>query len=130
MMRGGLANWRFKGSEIFFTILLVGSFIPYQVMIYPLVIGTIIAQWQVAPSSAGFAVTATLLASAVGGWAAGIDAVGGPVLGFFPGTSISNFSRPQAVAFMERARATLGTGFCHHPHAVPCKVELLAAHGH
>ncbi|SAI05963.1 transporter transmembrane protein [Bordetella ansorpii] len=41
-------------------------------MIYPLVIGTIIAQWQVAPSSAGFAVTATLLASAVGGWAAGI----------------------------------------------------------
>jgi glucose/mannose transport system permease protein len=36
----GLANWRFKGSEIFFTILLVGSFIPYQVMIYPLVIMT------------------------------------------------------------------------------------------
>ena len=36
----GLANWRFKGSDIFFTILLVGSFIPYQVMIYPLVILT------------------------------------------------------------------------------------------
>jgi glucose/mannose transport system permease protein len=36
----GLANWRFKGSEVFFTILLVGSFIPYQVMIYPLVILT------------------------------------------------------------------------------------------
>ena len=36
----GLANWRFKGSEIFFTILLVGSFIPYQVMIYPLEILT------------------------------------------------------------------------------------------
>jgi glucose/mannose transport system permease protein len=36
----GLANWRFKGSEIFFTILLVGSFIPYQVMIYPLVMLT------------------------------------------------------------------------------------------
>ena len=34
----GLANWRFKGSEVFFTILLVGSFIPYQVMIFPLVI--------------------------------------------------------------------------------------------
>jgi glucose/mannose transport system permease protein len=32
-----LANWRFKGSEFFFTILLVGSFIPYQVMLYPLV---------------------------------------------------------------------------------------------
>jgi glucose/mannose transport system permease protein len=35
-----LANWRFKGSEFFFTILLVGSFIPYQVMLYPLVILT------------------------------------------------------------------------------------------
>ncbi len=32
-----LANWRFKGSEIFFTILLFGAFIPYQVMLYPLV---------------------------------------------------------------------------------------------
>ena len=33
-----LANWRFKGSNAFFTILIVGAFIPYQVMIYPLVI--------------------------------------------------------------------------------------------
>ena len=33
-----LANWRFKGSNTFFTILIVGAFIPYQVMIYPLVI--------------------------------------------------------------------------------------------
>ncbi|HSS02862.1 MAG TPA: carbohydrate ABC transporter permease [Kofleriaceae bacterium] len=33
-----LANWRFKGANLFFTILIVGSFIPYQVMIYPLVI--------------------------------------------------------------------------------------------
>jgi glucose/mannose transport system permease protein len=33
-----LANWRFKGAELFFTILIVGAFIPYQVMIYPLVI--------------------------------------------------------------------------------------------
>jgi glucose/mannose transport system permease protein len=33
-----LANWRFKGAEIFFTILIVGAFIPYQVMIYPIVI--------------------------------------------------------------------------------------------
>jgi MFS family permease len=41
-------------------------------MIYPLVIGTIISQWHVLPSTAGFAVTATLLASAVGGWAGGI----------------------------------------------------------
>jgi MFS family permease len=41
-------------------------------MMYPLVIGTIISQWEVLPSTAGFAVTATLLASAVGGWGAGI----------------------------------------------------------
>lgn len=33
-----LSFWRFKGSEIFFTILLFGAFIPYQVLIYPLVI--------------------------------------------------------------------------------------------
>lgn len=33
-----LINWRFKGSEAFFVILLFGSFIPYQVMLYPLVI--------------------------------------------------------------------------------------------
>jgi len=32
-----LANWRFKGSEVFFTMI-VGAFIPYQVMIYPIVI--------------------------------------------------------------------------------------------
>ena len=35
-----LANWPFKFSEVFFTILLLGSFIPYVVMIYPLVIIT------------------------------------------------------------------------------------------
>jgi glucose/mannose transport system permease protein len=33
-----LANWRFKGGDIFFTILIVGAFIPYQVMLYPIVI--------------------------------------------------------------------------------------------
>jgi glucose/mannose transport system permease protein len=33
-----LVNWKFKGSEIFFTILIFGAFIPYQVMLYPLVI--------------------------------------------------------------------------------------------
>ncbi|HHZ10603.1 MAG TPA: carbohydrate ABC transporter permease [Rhizobiales bacterium] len=33
-----LANWRFKGANVFFTILIVGAFIPYQVMIYPVVI--------------------------------------------------------------------------------------------
>ena len=33
-----LANWRFKGANLFFTILIFGAFIPYQIMIYPLVI--------------------------------------------------------------------------------------------
>ena len=33
-----LANWRFKGANVFFTILIFGAFIPYQVMIYPIVI--------------------------------------------------------------------------------------------
>ncbi|WP_068109257.1 carbohydrate ABC transporter permease [Tropicimonas marinistellae] len=33
-----LSNWKFKGSEVFFTILMLGAFIPYQVMIYPIVI--------------------------------------------------------------------------------------------
>ncbi|MEM8786934.1 MAG: carbohydrate ABC transporter permease [Pseudomonadota bacterium] len=33
-----LANWRFRGSEVFFTILIIGAFIPYQVMLYPIVI--------------------------------------------------------------------------------------------
>jgi MFS family permease len=40
-------------------------------MIYPLVIGTIIALWKVDNASAGFAVTVTLLSSAFGGWIAG-----------------------------------------------------------
>jgi len=34
----GLANWRFKGDNFFFTILIFGAFIPYQVMLYPVVI--------------------------------------------------------------------------------------------
>ena len=33
-----LANWRFKGANLFFTILIFGAFIPYQIMIYSLVI--------------------------------------------------------------------------------------------
>ena len=35
-----LANWPFKFSEGFFTVLLVSSFIPYVVMLYPLVLIT------------------------------------------------------------------------------------------
>jgi glucose/mannose transport system permease protein len=34
-----LINWKFRGSEVFFTILIFGSFIPYQIMLYPIVIG-------------------------------------------------------------------------------------------
>lgn len=33
-----LSMWKFKGSEVFFGILMVGAFIPYQVMLYPIVI--------------------------------------------------------------------------------------------
>ncbi len=45
-----------------------------DVMIYPLVIGTIIAMWNIAEGTAGMAVTITLLTSAVGGWLAGFFA--------------------------------------------------------
>ena len=30
-----LSFWRFKGSEVFFNILIIGAFIPYQIMLYP-----------------------------------------------------------------------------------------------
>ena len=33
-----LSMWKFKGSEVFFTILMIGAFVPYQVMLYPIVI--------------------------------------------------------------------------------------------
>lgn len=33
-----LANWPYKGANIFFTILIFGAFIPYQLMLYPIVI--------------------------------------------------------------------------------------------
>lgn len=33
-----LSMWKFKGSEAIFTILMLGAFIPYQVMLYPIVI--------------------------------------------------------------------------------------------
>ncbi|NEX45516.1 carbohydrate ABC transporter permease [Pseudotabrizicola algicola] len=33
-----LTFWKFKGSDVFFTILIFGAFIPYQVMLYPIVI--------------------------------------------------------------------------------------------
>ena len=33
-----LSNWKFKGADAFFAILIFGAFIPYQVMLYPIVI--------------------------------------------------------------------------------------------
>lgn len=33
-----LSNWKFKGSEFFFAVLMIGAFIPYQVMLYPIVL--------------------------------------------------------------------------------------------
>ncbi|MCC7320689.1 MAG: carbohydrate ABC transporter permease [Rubellimicrobium sp.] len=33
-----IANWRFRGATLFFSILLIGAFIPYQVMLYPIVL--------------------------------------------------------------------------------------------
>ena len=33
-----LSLWRFRGSELFFGILVFGAFIPYQVLLYPIVI--------------------------------------------------------------------------------------------
>jgi glucose/mannose transport system permease protein len=35
-----LNNWPFRFSESFFTVLIVGSFVPYQVMLYPMVLLT------------------------------------------------------------------------------------------
>ncbi len=51
-----LAGWTLDGMDF---------------LIYPLVIGTIITLWQVDRGTAGLAVTATLLFSAIGGWGAG-----------------------------------------------------------
>ncbi len=34
-----LTFWRYKGANLFFVILLFGAFVPYQVVIYPMIIG-------------------------------------------------------------------------------------------
>jgi len=34
-----LSFWRYKGSELLFGVLVFGAFVPYQVVIYPLIIG-------------------------------------------------------------------------------------------
>jgi len=55
-----LAMWRFRGSETFFAILLLGAFIPYQVLLYPLVI--ILRELGLYGSLAGLVVVHTIFA--------------------------------------------------------------------
>jgi MFS family permease len=86
-------------------------------MIYPLVIGTIIALWKVNAGTAGLAGTVTLLASAVGGWLGGYlaDRVGRVKTLQFTILWFSFFSL--VCAFVQNfdqlliARALLGLGF-------------------
>jgi MFS family permease len=86
-------------------------------MIYPLVIGTIIALWKVDPGTAGLAGTVTLLASAVGGWLGGYlaDRIGRVKTLQFTILWFSCFSL--VCAFVQNfdqlliARALLGLGF-------------------
>ena len=53
-----LANWKFKGSEVFFTILIFGAFIPYQIMIYPIVI--LLREMGLMGSTAGLVLVHTI----------------------------------------------------------------------
>jgi MFS family permease len=86
-------------------------------MIYPLVIGTIIAMWKVDAGTAGLAGTVTLLASAIGGWLGGYlaDRVGRVRTLQFTILWFSVFSL--VCAFVQNfdqlliARALLGLGF-------------------
>src|SRR6202043_3249934 len=86
-------------------------------MIYPLVIGTIIALWKVDPGTAGLAGTVTLLASAIGGWLGGYlaDRIGRVKTLQFTILWFSLFSL--LCAFVQNfdqlliARALLGLGF-------------------
>src|SRR3954470_22523031 len=86
-------------------------------MIYPLVIGTIIKLWNVDAGAAGLAATATLLASAVGGWLGGYlaDRIGRVRTLQFTILWFSFFSLLCAVAQnfdqLLIARALLGLGF-------------------
>ena len=86
-------------------------------MIYPLVIGSIIALWQVDRGTAGLAVTVTLLFSAVGGWLAGFiaDRIGRvrtlqlTILWFSVFSLICAFT--QSFGQLVVCRALLGLGF-------------------
>jgi MFS family permease len=86
-------------------------------MIYPLVIGTIIALWKVDPGTAGLAGTVTLLSSAVGGWLGGYvaDRIGRVKTLQFTILWFSFFSLVCAIVQnfdqLLLARAILGLGF-------------------
>src|SRR6202453_1728543 len=86
-------------------------------MIYPLVIGTIIAMWKVDAAYAGLAGTVTLLSSAIGGWLGGYiaDRVGRVRTLQFTILWFSFFSLVCAVVQnfdqLLIARAVLGLGF-------------------
>jgi MFS family permease len=89
----------------------------FDFMIYPLTLGTIMALWQIAPGLAGLAATATLLASALGGWAAGYlsDRIGRvrtlqlTILWFSGFSLLCAFAQDEVQLFA--ARAILGLGF-------------------
>src|SRR6201992_3996981 len=86
-------------------------------MIYPLVIGTIIAMWKVDAGYAGLAGTVTLLSSAIGGWLGGYlaDRIGRVRTLQFTILWFSFFSLVCAIAQnfdqLLIARAVLGLGF-------------------
>ena len=86
-------------------------------MIYPLVIGTIMALWKVDAGLAGFAGTVTLLSSAIGGWLGGYlaDRIGRVRTLQFTILWFSFFSLVCAVVQnfdqLLIARAVLGLGF-------------------
>ena len=85
--------------------------------VYTLVLGTVISLWHVDRGAAGLTVSATLLCSAVGGWAAGwisdhvgrVRAVQITVLWFCAFSLLSAVS--QSFAQLAVARALLGFGF-------------------
>lgn len=53
-----LVNWGFRSSNFFFTVLLLGAFIPYQVMLYPIVI--ILRELGIYPSLLGLILVHTV----------------------------------------------------------------------
>jgi MFS family permease len=70
-LTGFFRNMTVRERRTFWACFLGWALDAMDFMIYPLVIGTIIAMWQVDRGIAGLAVTVTLVVSALGGWLAG-----------------------------------------------------------